>query len=57
VIVTSSCGLSRPSRETSEIASATSMPDVADAISEVSRDGRDRPHDDVTITRVELAEG
>ena len=30
--------------------------DVVDRISELPRDGRDRPHDDVTIDRVELAE-
>ena len=34
----------------------TSGMDVVDAISEVSRDGRDRPHDDVTMKRVEIAE-
>ena len=34
----------------------TSGMDVVDAISEVSRDGRDRPHDDVTMERVEIAE-
>jgi peptidyl-prolyl cis-trans isomerase B (cyclophilin B) len=35
----------------------TSGMEVVDAISEVSRDGRDRPHDDVTIASVELGEG
>jgi peptidyl-prolyl cis-trans isomerase B (cyclophilin B) len=35
----------------------TSGMDVVDAISEVSRDGRDKPHDDVTIDRVALGEG
>ena len=35
----------------------TSGMEVVDAISEVSRDGRDKPHDDVTIDRVELGEG
>ena len=34
----------------------TSGMDVVDAISAVSRDGRDRPHDDVTMERVEIAE-
>jgi peptidyl-prolyl cis-trans isomerase B (cyclophilin B) len=34
----------------------TSGMEVVDAISEVSRDGRDRPHDDVTMERVEIAE-
>jgi cyclophilin family peptidyl-prolyl cis-trans isomerase len=34
----------------------TSGMDVVDAISGVSRDGRDRPHDDVTMERVEIAE-
>jgi peptidyl-prolyl cis-trans isomerase B (cyclophilin B) len=29
--------------------------DAVDAISEVDRDSRDKPHDDVTIERVELA--
>jgi peptidyl-prolyl cis-trans isomerase B (cyclophilin B) len=33
----------------------TSGMDVVDAISGVSRDGRDKPHDDVTIDRVELS--
>jgi peptidyl-prolyl cis-trans isomerase B (cyclophilin B) len=33
----------------------TSGMDVVDAISAVSRDGRDKPHDDVTIERVALA--
>jgi peptidyl-prolyl cis-trans isomerase B (cyclophilin B) len=32
----------------------TSGMDVAGAISEVSRDGRDRPHDDVTIQSVDF---
>jgi peptidyl-prolyl cis-trans isomerase B (cyclophilin B) len=32
----------------------TSGMDVVDAISEVDRDGRDRPHDDVVIERVAL---
>ena len=35
----------------------TSGMDVVDTISEVSRDGRDKPHEDVTIDRVELGEG
>jgi peptidyl-prolyl cis-trans isomerase B (cyclophilin B) len=35
----------------------TSGMDVVDAISEISRDGRDKPHDDVTIDRVALGEG
>ena len=34
----------------------TSGMDVVDTISEVSRDGRDKPHDDVTIDRVALGE-
>ena len=34
----------------------TSGMDVVDAISGVSRDGRDRPHEDVTMERVEIAE-
>ena len=34
----------------------TSGMEVVDTISEVSRDGRDRPHDDVTMERVEIAE-
>jgi peptidyl-prolyl cis-trans isomerase B (cyclophilin B) len=34
----------------------TSGMDVADAISAVPRDGRDKPHDDVVIERVELAD-
>ena len=34
----------------------TSGMDVVDAISAVGRDGRDKPHDDVVMERVELAE-
>jgi len=34
----------------------TSGMEVVDAISAVGRDGRDKPHDDVVIERVELAE-
>jgi len=34
----------------------TSGMDVVDAISAVGRDGRDKPHDDVVIERVALAE-
>ena len=34
----------------------TSGMDVVDAISAVSTDGRDRPHDDVTMERVEITE-
>ena len=34
----------------------TSGMDVVDSISAVSTDGRDRPHDDVTMERVEIAE-
>jgi peptidyl-prolyl cis-trans isomerase B (cyclophilin B) len=34
----------------------TSGMEVADAISEVPRDARDRPHDDVVIERVEISE-
>jgi peptidyl-prolyl cis-trans isomerase B (cyclophilin B) len=34
----------------------TSGMDVVDRISELPRDARDKPHDDVTIERVELAE-
>jgi hypothetical protein len=30
--------------------------DVVDTISEVDRDGRDKPHEDVVIERVELAD-
>jgi len=30
--------------------------DVADTIAELPRDARDRPHDDVVIERVELAD-
>jgi peptidyl-prolyl cis-trans isomerase B (cyclophilin B) len=34
----------------------TSGMEVVDAISALSTDGRDRPHDDVTMERVEIAE-
>ena len=34
----------------------TSGMEVVDTISGVARDGRDRPHDDVTMDRVEIAE-
>ena len=34
----------------------TSGMDVVDAISEVARDGRDKPHDDVTIQSVDLGD-
>ena len=34
----------------------TSGMEVVDAISGLSTDGRDRPHDDVTMERVEIAE-